>query len=138
MYENVRQAIEGAQRWFKMAIRYQTKAEKLSKKYADPSMYPATVFACYRGFCHCMQMYDACWAYIDRHNEKWFREQLERQLEEERKENERIRQRIIADAQAEKDAKFVYGIGYLAAAVIGILFADVWISFIKWLAPLLI
>lgn len=138
MYQNTRHAIEGSQRWFKMAIRYQTKAQKLVKRYSGASLYPSSIFACYRGYARCMQMYEACWAYVNRCNEQYIKERRNRQLQEERKENERIRQRMAADAQAEKDAKFVYGIGYLAAAVIGILFADVWISFIKWLAPLLI
>ena len=138
MYANSRQAINGAQRWFNLAIRYQTKAEKMSQKYSDPSMYPDSIFACYRGYSHCMQMYDACWSYIDRCNEKWFKKQLDKQIEEEIKEKERIEQRIIADFQANQDAKFVSVIGSLVAFLIGVLFADVWISFIEWLAPLLI
>lgn len=138
MYANSRQAMIGAQRWFNLAIRYQTNAEKTTQKYNDPDDYPDSVFMYYRGYCRCMQMYDACWSYIDRCNEKWFKKQLDRQIDEEIKENERIEQRIIADFQAKQDAKFVSGIGYLVAILLGILFADVWISFIEWLAPLLI
>ena len=51
------QTIEAGQRWLNMAIAYQTRAEKLARKFNDPSDYPDSVFACYRGYARCMQMY---------------------------------------------------------------------------------
>ena len=131
MYTTQRQTIEAAQRWLDMAIAYQTKAEKITQKFVNPSQHPDTVFSCYRGYARCMQMYDACWAHIDAMNAAFFRRQ---DYENAKKE----REKQIVDFQAEHDAKFVSGIGYTVAILIGVLFADVWISFIEWLAPLLI
>ena len=126
-----RETIDAAQRWLGMAIAYQTRAEKLSQKFDKPSEYPDTVFACYRGYARCMQMYDACWARVDAMNAAYFRR---REYYEAKKE----REKRFAEFQAKQDAEFVSGIGCLVSIFIGILFADVWISFIEWLAPLLI
>lgn len=46
------------------------------------------------------------------------------------------REKQLADFQAKQDAKFVSHMGYLVLILIGILFADVWISFLEWLSPL--
>ena len=131
MYATHRQTIEASQRWLYMATAYQTRAEKLSQKFNKPSEYPNSVFTCYRGYARCMQMYDACWAHVDAMNSAYFRRQ---EYENAKKE----REKRIADFQAKQDCKFVSGIGSLVAFLIGVLFADVWISFIEWLAPLLI
>lgn len=131
MYATEQETIEAAQRWLIFATAYQTRAEKLSQKFIKPSDYPSSVFACYRGYSRCMQMYDACWAHVDAMNAAYFRRQ---EYEKAKKE----REKQIADFQAKQDAKFVSGIGYIVAFLISILFADVWISFIEWLAPLLI
>ena len=131
MYADHRQTVESAQRWLNMAIAYQTRAAKLSKKFSNPSEYPDSVFACYRGYARCMQMYDACWSHIDAINASYFRKRdyEEKQVEIQRK---------LAEKQAEKDYRFIRVMFYLVAVLIGILFADVWISFIEWLAPHLI
>ena len=47
-------------------------------------------------------------------------------------------QRKNAEKEAEKDERFIRVMFYLVAVLIGILFADVWIPFIEWLAPHLI
>ena len=73
MYANHSQTVEAAQRWLNMAIAYQTRAEKLSKKFSRPSEYPDSVFSCYRGYARCMQMYDACWSHVDAMNASYFR-----------------------------------------------------------------
>lgn len=131
MYSTYSQTIEGAQRWLYMAIAYQTRADKLYKKFDYPSQYPDTVFVCYRGYSRCMQMYDACWSRIDAINTSYFRRQ---EYEKAKKEHEKR----IADFYAKHDADFISIIGCLVVFLIGVLFADVWISFIDWLAPLLI
>lgn len=131
MYDTHIKTIKAAQHWFDMAIAYQTHALKLSKKFDKPSEYPDSVFACYRGYARCMQMYDACWSHVDAMNAAYFRRQ---EYENAKKE----REKQIADFQAKQDANFISGIGYLVAILLGVLFADVWISFIEWLAPLLI
>ena len=48
------------------------------------------------------------------------------------------KQRKNAEKEAEKDERFIRVMFYLVAVLIGILFADVWIPFIEWLAPHLI
>lgn len=131
MYTTYSQTIEAAQRWFNVAIAYQTRAEKLSKKFDDPSQYPNSIFACYRGYARCMQMYDACWSRIDAINTSYFRHQ---EYEKAKKE----REKLISDFQAEQDIDFISCMGYLVLILIGILFADVWIPLIEWLAPHLI
>ena len=131
MYNSHVSTVNGAQKWLYLAISYQTRAEKLSKNFSSPSDYPDSVFACYRGYARCMQMYDACWSHVDAMNAAYFRRQ---EYENAKKE----REKRVADLQAKQDTKFVSVIGYLVAILIGILFADVWISFIEWLAPLLI
>lgn len=131
MYSNHRQTVEAAQRWLDIAIAYQTRAEKLSKNFSSPSEFPDSVFACYRGYVRCMQMYDACWSHVDAMNASYFRK---RGYEE--KQNEI--QRKKADKEAKTDEQFIRVMFYLVAVLIGVLFADVWISFIEWLAPLLI
>lgn len=131
MYATHTQTIIAAQRWLDMAIAYQTRALTISNKFDSPSQYPNSVFACYRGYARCMQMYDACWARVDAINAAYFRW---KEYENSKKE----REKQIADFQAKQDSNFISGIGYMVAILIGILFADVWISFIEWLAPLLI
>ena len=131
MYATYNQTIEAAQRWFDMAIAYQTMAVKLSNGLPIPADYPDSVFACYRGYARCMQMYDACWSHIDAMNKSYFRK---RDYEE-----KQMYQRLQkADKEAKSDEKFIRIMSYLVFAFIGFLFADVWISFIEWLAPLLI
>ena len=131
MYDTRQKTIEASQRWLYMAIAYQTRAEKLSLKFSNPSQYPNSVFACYKGYARCMQMYDACWAHIDAMNAAYFRRQeyVIAKIESEKR---------VADLEAKQDAKFVSCVGYIVAILLGLLFADVWISFIEWLAPLLI
>ena len=131
MYNSHISAVNGAQKWFYLAISYQTRAEKLSKNFSSPSDYPDSVFACYRGYARCMQMYDACWSHIDATNASYFRKKdyEEKQTEIQRKK---------ADKEAKTDEQFIRVMFYLVAVLIGILFADVWISFIEWLAPHLI
>ena len=131
MYNSHISTVNGSQKWLYLAISYQTRAEKLSKNFSSPSDYPDSVFACYRGYARCMQMYDACWSHIDAINAAYFRKKdyEEKQIEIQRKK---------ADKEAEKDEKFIRVMLYLVSALIGILFADVWILFIEWLAPHLI
>lgn len=131
MYNSHISTVNGAQKWLNLAISYQTMAEKISKNFSSPSDYPDSVFACYRGYARCMQMYDACWSHIDAMNSAYFRK---RDYEE----NKIAFQRKVADGQAKLDEKFIRVIMYLVFALIGFLFADVLISFIEWLAPLLI
>ena len=78
-----------------------------------------------------MQMYDACWSHVDAMNVSYFRKRdyEEKQIEIQRKK---------ADKEAKTDEQFIRVMFYLALALIGVLFADVWISFIEWLAPYLI
>lgn len=131
MYSTYSQTITGAQRWFYMAIAYQTRAQKLSKKFGDPSYNPDPLFACFRGYARCMQMYDACWSHIDAINTSYFRRQ---EYEKAKKESEKR----IADFQAEKDEDFISVVGCIVVIFVGILFSNAWIYFIDWLAPLLI
>lgn len=131
MYATENQTIKAAQRWLNMAIAYQTRAAKLSNGLPIPSEYPEEVFACCRGYDRCMQMYDACWSHIDAMNAAYFRKKdyEEKKIEIQRKK---------ADEEAKKDWRFIRVMLYLVSALIGVLFADVWISFIEWLAPHLI
>lgn len=131
MYNSHTSTVNGAQKWLYLAISYQTKASKLSENFSSPLDYPDAVFAYYRGYTRCMQMYDACWSHIDAMNAAHFRkkEYEEKQIEIQRKK---------ADAEAKKDERFIRVMLYLVSALIGVLFADVWISFIEWLAPHLI
>lgn len=87
MYVSRNQTIEAAQRWFNMAIAYQTMAVKLSNGLPIPSDYPDAVFACCRGYSRCIQMYDACWSHIDAMNASYFRKKdfEEKQIEIQRK-----------------------------------------------------
>ena len=131
MYNSHISTVNGAKKWLYIAISYQTRAEKLSKNFSSPSDYPDSVFACYRGYARCMQMYDACWSHIDATNASYFRKKdyEEKQIEIQRKK---------ADKEAKKDEKFILVMLYLVSALIGVLFSDVLFSFIEWLAPLLI
>ena len=131
MYSTHNETVNGAQKWLNLAISYQTTAAKLSKNFSSPSDYPDSVFACYRGWSRCMQMYDACWSHIDAMNASYFRKKdyEEKQIEIQRKK---------ADEEAKRDEQFIRTMLYLVSALIGVLFADVWISFIEWLAPHLI
>lgn len=131
MYATHDKTIEASHRWLNMAIAYQTMAAKLSKDLPSPSDYPDAVFACYRGYARCMQMYDACWSHIDAMNKAYFRKRdyEEKQIEIQRKK---------ADKEAKTDEQFIRVMFYLVLALIGVLFADAWISFIEWLAPHLI
>ena len=131
MYNSHISTVNGAQKWLNLAISYQTKAAKLSKNFSSPSDYPDSLFACYSGWSRCMQMYDACWSHIDAMNASYFRKKdyEEKQIDIQRKK---------ADEEAKKDERFILVMFYLAAALIGLIFADVWILFIEWLAPLLI
>ena len=131
MYNSYISTVNGAQKWLYLAISYQTRAEKLSKNFSSPSDYPDSVFACYRGYARCMQMYDACWSHIDATNASYFRK---KDYEEKRIEIQRKK----ADKEAKKDEKFILVMLYLVSVLIGVLFSDVLISFIEWLAPLLI
>ena len=65
MYTTYTQTVDASQRWLALAVAYQTRAKKLSMKYDKPSLYPDSVFACYRGYARSMQMHDACWAHVD-------------------------------------------------------------------------
>lgn len=131
MYNSHISTVNGAQKWLNLAVSYQTMAKKISKNFSSPSDYPDSVFACYRGYARCMQMYDACWSHIDAMNASYFRKKdyEEKQIEIQRKK---------ADKEAQKDEKFIRVILYLVSVLIGFLFADVLISFIEWLSPLLI
>ena len=93
MYANRSKTIEAAQRWLNMATAYQTSAAKLSNKFSKPSEYPDSVFACYRGYARCMQMYDACWSHIDAINASYFRKRdyEEKQIEIQRKKGRKRR-----------------------------------------------
>ena len=131
MYNSHISTVNGAQKWINLAISYQTIAVKLSKNFSSPADYPDSVFACYRGYARCMQMYDACWAHIDAMNKAYFR----KRDYEEKQAYQRLQK---ADKEAKSDEKLVRIMLYLVSAFIGLLFADVWISFIEWLAPHLI
>ena len=78
-----------------------------------------------------MQMYDACWSHIDATNASYFRKKdyEEKQIEIQRKK---------ADKEAQKDEKFILVMFYLVSVLFGLLFANVWILLIEWLAPHLI
>lgn len=131
MYVSHNQTVEASQRWLNMAISYQTRAEKLSKKFNNPSDYPDSVFACYRGYARCIQMYDACWSHIDAMNASYFRKKdyEEKQIEIKRKK---------ADKEVEKDDKFIRVMIYLLSVLTGLLLAAVWILFVEWITPHLI
>ena len=131
MYNSHIRTVNGAQKWLYLAISYQTRAEKLSKNFSSPSDYPDSVFACYRGYARCMQMYDACWSHIDATNASYFRKKdyEEKQIEIQRKK---------ADKEAQKDEKFILVMFYLVSVLFGLMFANVWILLIEWLAPHLI
>ena len=131
MYNSHISTVNGAQKWLNLATSYQTKAAKLSKNFSSPSDYPDSIFACYRGYARCMQMYDACWSRIDAMNKAYFR----KKDYEEKQAYQRLQK---ADKETKSDEKFVRIMLYLVSAFIGLLFADVWISFIEWLAPHLI
>lgn len=131
MYATHNQTIEAAQRWFNMAIAYQTKAVKLSKCLPVPSDYQDSVFACYRGYARCVQMYDACWSHIDAMNASYLRKKdyEEKQIEIKRKK---------ANKEVEKDDKFIRVMIYLLSVLTGLLLAAVWILFVEWITPHLI
>lgn len=131
MYATRDKTIEAAHRWLDMAIAYQTMAVKLATSLPITSGYTDEVFACCRGYDRCVQMYHACWSHIDAMNAAYLREKdyEEKQIEIQRKK---------ADEEAKKDGRFIRIMLYLVSALIGVLFADVWISFIEWLAPHLI
>ena len=131
MYATHDQTIEAAHRWLNMAIAYQTMAVKRSTALPITSGYTDVVFACCRGYDRCIQMYFACWSHIDAMDKAYFRKKdyEEKQIEIQRKK---------ADEEAKKDWRFIRVMLYLVSALIGVLFADVWISFIEWLAPHLI
>lgn len=131
MYSSYISTVNGAQKWLYLAISYQTRAEKLSKNFSSPSDYPDSVFACYRGYARCMEMYDACWSHIDATNASYFRK---KDYEEKRIEIQRKK----ADKEAQKDEKFILVMFYLVSVLFGLLFANVWILLIEWLAPHLI
>ena len=128
MYTTQNQAIEASQRWLNIAISYQTRAEKLSKKFNNPSDYPDSVFACYRGYARCIQMYDACWSYIDAMQASYFRKKdyEEKQIEIQRKN---------VDKEVEKYDKLTRVMIYLLSALTGLLLASVWILFVEWITP---
>lgn len=131
MYNSHISTVNGAQKWFDLAASYSHMAEKISKNFSKPSDYPDSVFMCYKGYARCMEMYAACWSHIDAMNKAYL---LKRDYEE--KKVERLIQK--ADKEVKTDEKFMRVMVYLVFAIIGIIFADVWISFIEWLAPLLI
>ena len=128
MYNSHISTVNGAQKWLYLAISYQTRAEKLSKNSSSPSEYPDSVFACYRGYARCMQMYDACWSHVDATNASYFRKKdyEEKQIEIQRKN---------ADKEVEKDDKFIRAMIYLLSALTGLLLAAVWILFVEWITP---
>lgn len=129
MYKSDLETFTGAQKWFNLAMAYQTKAENIAKNFSNPSEYPDSLFCCYRGYTRCVQMYKACFAHLDATNDTYFRRQ---DYEKAKKE----REKLAADFQAKQDKKFIFVIGYLVFILIVILFADVWIPFIEWLAHL--
>lgn len=131
MYNSHISTVNGAQKWLYLAISYQTMAVKLATSLPITSGYTDEVFACCRGYDRCMQMYDACLSHIDAMNASYFRKRdyEEKQIEIQRKK---------ADEEAKTDEQFIRVMFYLVLALIGVLFADVWISFIEWLAPHLI
>ena len=131
MYVSHNQTVEASQRWLNIAISYQTRAEKLSKKFNNPSDYPESVFACYRGYARCIQMYDACWSHIDAMNASYFRKKdyEEKQIEIKRKK---------ANKEVEKEDKFIRVMIYLLSVLTGLLLAAVWILFVEWITPHLI
>lgn len=131
MYNSHISTVNGAQKWLNLAVSYQSMAEKITRNFSKPSDYPDSVFMCYKGYSRCMEMYAACWSHIDAMDKAYFRK---RDYEE----NMIASQRKTADDKAKQDEKFIQIIMYLVLAIIGIIFADVWVSFIEWLAPLLI
>ena len=131
MYNSHIGTVNGAQKWLYLAISYQTMAEKLSKNFSSPSEYPDSVFYCYKGYARCMEMYDACWSHVDAMNAAYFRK---KDYEEKKTEIQRKK----ADKEAQKDEKFILVMFYLVSVLFGLLFANVWILLIEWLAPHLI
>lgn len=128
MYVSHNQTVEASKRWLNMAIAYQMRAEKLSKKFNNPSDYPDSVFACYRGYARCIQMYDACWSHIDAMNASYFRKKdyEEQQIDIQRKN---------VDKEVEKDDKFIRAMIYLLSVLTGLLLAASWILFVEWITP---
>lgn len=129
MYNSDFETLMGASKWFDLAVSYETKAENISKNFSNPSEYPDSVFRCYRGYARCVNMYKACFAHLDATNDAYFRRQ---DYENAKKE----REKRAADLQAKRDREFVFVIGLITLALIAVLFSDVWIPFIEWLAYL--
>lgn len=129
MYNSDLETLNGAQKWFKLAMSYQTMAEDISKNFSNPSEYPDAVFRCYRGYARCVEMYKACFARLDATNDAYFR-----RLDYENAKKER--EQRTADLQAKQDSKFVFVIGSLVFILIAVLFADIWTPYIEWLARL--
>lgn len=129
MYNSDIETFKGAQKWFNLAMSYRSMAEEISKNFSNPSEYPDSVFRCYRGYARCVDMYKACFAHLDATNDAYFRRQVYEKAKKER-------EKLAADFQAKQDKKFILVIGYLVLILIVILFADVWIPFIEWLAHL--
>ena len=131
MYNSHISTVNGAQKWLNLAVSYQSMAEKISRSFSKPSDYPYSVFMCYKGYDRCMEMYNACWSHIGAMNKAYFRKR-----EYEEKKIERLTK--MADKESKTYEKFIIVIMYLVLAIFCIIFADVWLSFIEWLAPLLI
>lgn len=125
MYNLYHETLIGAQKWLDLATAYNTRAEKIlnSSKHRDSVLY------CFNGFDRCMQMCEACLAHADAMKAAHLRRQEYENIKKER-------EKLAADFQAKQDKKFVLVIGYLVLILIVILFADVWIPFIEWLAHL--
>ena len=126
MYERNSEIIKSAQKWLDLALAYQTKAIKLTRKYSSPHEYPDEVFYCYRGYSRCMEMHDACFARIGRIKLIYSANVTNDDS------------RSIMTTSVEQDEHFITIIAYIVAAIIGVLYADIWVSVIEWLAHYLV
>lgn len=129
MYNSDFETLEGARKWFNLAMAYQTKQENISKPFSSQAEYDDYVLYCYRGYARCVEMYKACFAHLDATNDAYFRRQDYEKAKKEREQR-------AADLQAKQDSKFVFVIGSLVFILIAVLFAGVWTPYIEVLARL--
>lgn len=117
-----------AQKWFTLAISYQSYAVSTARKSENPEKCSGALFAAYRGYARCMEMYDVCWARYD----ALYRADQRRV---EKDEIEEAKRRRIEDKQADRDARFVSHIASAVAVLLGLLFGNAIMDFIAWVIP---
>lgn len=125
MYNSYLETLIGAQKWVNLATSYNDRAEKILKSHGSRD----SVLYCFKGFDRCIEMCEACLAHADAMKSAYLRRQEYENIKKER-------EKLAADFKAKQDKKFILVIGYLVLILIVILFADIWIPFIEWLAHL--